>query len=161
VKLVTVEWVPDAGTLVAHGARPDLSVTMAAPRQGRPPGLADELTGITPTEALLASIGGCTAWDVVEILRKQRQPVSAVQVTVAGEQAPEPPWPFTQITVTFVVSGRGLAPAAVERAVQLSSERYCSVMATVRGVASVKTAIEIVDVGAAGAEPSPDGGAGH
>ena len=138
MKLVTVTWQPGHDAFVAHGARPDRPITMNAPHEGDP-------TGISPSETLLAAVGGCTAWDVVEVLRKGRQPVRGVEVRVAGEQAADAPHQYTHLLITYVVTGRGLDPARVERAVSLSLDRYCSVIATVRGVAAIDTAVEIVE----------------
>jgi putative redox protein len=145
VKHSDVSWVPDEGTFVARGSRPEHSISMAAPREGRPASLSGTLPAMTPTEVMLGSIGGCTAWDVVEILRKQRQPVTAVSVRVEGSQAEDPPWPFTRIVLRFRVTGHRIDRDAVERAVKLSSEKYCSALATVRGVAEVETEIEILE----------------
>ncbi len=138
MKLVTVTWQPERDAFVAHGARPDRPITMNAPHDG-------EASGISPAETLLAAVGGCTAWDVVEILRKGRQQLRGVEVRIAGEQAADPPHHYTHVLVTYVVTGRGLDPARVERAVELSRDRYCSVIGTIRGVAAVDTAIEIVE----------------
>lgn len=143
MKHVTVTWQPEAHTFDARGATPDRTIRMAAPHPRE-----EQPAGIGPAENLLAALGGCTAWDVVQILQKQRQPVMGLDVQVDGDQAADAPWPFERITITYVVRGRGLDPAAVERAVRLSSDRYCSVMATVRGVAQVESVIEIVDEGA-------------
>ncbi len=100
---------------------------------------------ISPAETLLAAVGGCSAWDVVEILRKQRQPVSGVELRIEGHQRDAAPWAFTTIRVSYVIRGRGVDPAAVERAVRLSNEKYCSVIATVRGVAEIESEIELIE----------------
>ena len=139
MKHVIVRWEPASNSFVAHGARADRTVVMNAPHEGGGP------TGISPAENLLAALGGCTAWDVVEILYKKRQPFESVEVLIDGQQAESAPWPYTSIRVTYVVRGRGLDPTAVEKAVRLSSERYCSVIATVRGVADIETTVEVVD----------------
>jgi putative redox protein len=145
VKHVTVTWDPEAASFVARGTRPEHAIVMAAPTEDR------SGRGFSPSETLLAAVGGCSAWDVVEILRKRRQPVTGVELRVDGQQLEEAPWPYTRVVVTYVVSGRGVDRAAVERAVQLSSEKYCSVMATIRGVASIETEIELVDEDGPGA----------
>jgi putative redox protein len=151
VKTVTVTWDADSSTFTARGADPQFAVTMAGPLERAADGSRPPLAGMSPTELMLAGIGGCTAWDVVEILRKQRQPVRGVDALVAGEQAEAAPWPFIRIRITFVVRGRGVSLQAVERAVKLSMDKYCSAVATVRGVAAVETAIELVN------EDDPDG----
>ena len=143
MKHVTVTWQPAERAFEAQGAAPGRTIRMAAPHpQGEEP------AGIGPAENLLAALGGCTAWDVVQILEKQRQPVTGLELQIAGDQASAAPWPFEHVTITYVLRGRGVDPAAVERAVRLSSDKYCSVMATIRGVAKVESLIEIVDEGA-------------
>jgi len=147
VKLVTVTWQPDASTLVAQAANPDHAITLAAPGErvhGRAPGL----TAMSATDAFLAGLAGCTAWDVVEILRKQRQDLRGLSVLVSAEQEPDPPWPFTRIVLTYKVTGKSLKREAVEKAVKLSSDRYCSVKATLRPETVVETAIEVLEADA-------------
>ena len=109
--------------------------------------------GFKPSELLLAALGGCTAVDVIDILRKKRQRVSGLRVTVRGEQRDEHPRAFERIVVHFEVRGQGVAEAAVERAIGLSEERYCSVAATLRGVAEITTSFTIVEDGDAVAAP--------
>jgi putative redox protein len=99
--------------------------------------------GINPMSLLLAALGSCTAMDVVWILEKERQPLTALSVAVHGEQAPEPPTVFTEITVHFKVRGRGLKREAVERAVRLSEEKYCSVGVMLEKSAHIQSTIEI------------------
>jgi putative redox protein len=145
VKTVTVTWNPDSSTFTARGADPEFDVRMAGPLERGAEGSKPRPIGMTPTELMLAGIGGCTAWDVVEILRKQRQPVHGVEALIEGEQAEAAPWPFIRIRITFVVRGRGVPLQAVERAVMLSMDKYCSAVATVRGIAAIETAIELID----------------
>jgi putative redox protein len=82
--------------------------------------------GPRPMEVLLAGTGGCTAYDVVTILRKARQPISDCVVEIQAERAAQDPKVFTRIHFHFVVSGRGLDARQVERAIHLSAEKYCS-----------------------------------
>ena len=91
--------------------------------------------GVRPMELMLLSIGACSAVDVVHILKKGRHAVADVQVEVKGERAETDPKVFTKVHLHFVVSGKGLAAATVERAVQLSADKYCSasIMATRAG----------------------------
>jgi len=138
MKNVRVRWQPEADRFVADGSHRGHSLAVNAPHAGSP-------TGFSASELLLAGIGTCSAWDVVEILRKARQDVTAVDVTVSGEQATEPPWPFVGVEVNYTVRGRSLRAAAVERAVELSCSRYCAVIATVRGVATVTPHLTIVE----------------
>lgn len=102
--------------------------------------------GPTPLEALLAALAGCSAIDVLAILEKKRQVVTSYRVEVEGERTPPgSPWPrpYTSLTIRHIVQGENLDPAAVERAVQLSDEKYCSVIATLRERPEVKSVWEI------------------
>ena len=138
MKNVHVTWQPEADRFVAEGGHRGQPILVNAPHEGAP-------TGFSASELLLASIGTCSAWDVVEILRKARQHVHSIDVSVSGEQQTEPPWPYTAITVDFTVRGERLRPATVHRAVELSCNRYCSVIATVRGVATVDFHVTVVE----------------
>ncbi len=91
-----------------------------------PPEAGGANQGCRPMEMLLLGLGGCTAFDVVAILRKARQPVSGCVVEVEAERADTPPKVFTRIHLHYRVAGDGLAPKQVERAVTLSKEKYCS-----------------------------------
>lgn len=82
--------------------------------------------GVRPMEMLLLGLGGCSAFDVVMILEKAREPVTDCVVSVEADRAETEPKVFTAIRMLFTVTGRGLKPAAVERAVKLSAEKYCS-----------------------------------
>jgi putative redox protein len=92
---------------------------------GAPEGGGQNL-GPRPMETVLAGTGGCTAYDVVTILRKARQPISDCVVEVDAERAASDPKVFTSIHFHFVVTGRNLDARQVERAIQLSAEKYCS-----------------------------------
>jgi putative redox protein len=91
-----------------------------------PPDLGGRNLGIRPMEMLLLGMGGCTAFDVVHILKKARQPITDCTVELEAERADEEPKVFTRIHVHFVVTGRGLSEKQVARAVNLSAEKYCS-----------------------------------
>src|SRR3954451_4378720 len=82
--------------------------------------------GMRPMETLLTGAAACTAYDVVTILKKGRHPVSDVVVTVEAERSPTSPRVFTKLHYVYTVAGRGLDLKPVERAVQLSKEKYCS-----------------------------------
>jgi putative redox protein len=138
VKVVSVTWQPEADRFEASGTHKGQRILANAPHEGPP-------TGFSPSELLLAAAGSCSGWDVIDVLRKKRQPITGVEVEVRGEQPADYPKPFTRITLVYRVTGRGLDRAAVERAVQLSAERYCPVIATVRGVAQIMTEIELRD----------------
>jgi putative redox protein len=91
-------------------------------------------------------MGGCTSFDVVHILRKGRADVRACSARIEAERAAEDPKVFTRMHVHFVVSGRELKEAAVERAIRLSAEKYCSVSIMLGKTAEISHSFEIVDV---------------
>ena len=93
--------------------------------------------GIRPMEMLLIGLGGCTAFDVVQILRKGREQVSDCQVDVTAERAETDPKVFTKIHLEYRVAGKDLAPVKVERAIQLSKEKYCSASIMLGAVAEI------------------------
>lgn len=99
--------------------------------------------GPRPMELVLMGTGGCSAIDVVHILRKSRQAVAGCTVDLEAERAPEDPKVFTRIHMRFVVTGKGLAPAQVERAVKLSKEKYCSASIMLAKTAEITTEFEI------------------
>ena len=103
--------------------------------------------GVKPSETLLLALAACTAHDVVEILAKKRTPLTSLEIVTSAEQDPTPPWPFRKIHLKYRVSGAGLTPKAVEQAILLSEEKYCSVAATIRGVAEITTEFEILSEG--------------
>src|SRR4051812_2693202 len=98
------------------------------------PDFGGENRGPSPVEALLSSIAACSAIDVLAILRKKQQKVTAYRIEVEGERPPEGqyPRPFTSIVIRHVVTGVDIDPHAVERAVELSDTKYCGVIATLR-----------------------------
>lgn len=102
-----------------------------------------EWKAIKPSDLLLISLGACSAHDVVLILERQRQTLTNLYVHVEGDNAPDPPYEFTDIHLHYIVEGNGLEPNKVARAIELSEEKYCSVAATVRGVAKITHSFEI------------------
>lgn len=115
------------------------SVVMDAAPEGGGKNLAPR-----PMEMMLVGAGGCTAFDVVLILRKGRHDVRACEVRLAAQRADTDPRVFTAIHFHFVVRGRGLKPAAVERAIRLSHEKYCSATIMLARTAAVTHDYEIV-----------------
>jgi putative redox protein len=102
-------------------------------------------------EMLLIGLGGCTGFDVVQILRKGREQVTGCEVEVTAERAKTDPKVFTTIHIDYLVKGRNLAPAKVERAIELSKEKYCSASIMLGAVAEIThswTAIEDAQLGA-------------
>lgn len=93
--------------------------------------------GIRPMEMLLLGLGGCTAFDIVQILRRGREQVDDCEVSVEAERAETDPKVFTKIHMVYRVKGRDLAPAKVERAIMLSKEKYCSASIMLGAVAEI------------------------
>lgn len=104
----------------------------------------DEGVGMKPSELLLVALASCTAVDVVDILAKKRTPLSGLEISVSGEQDADPPWAFRKIHLKYCLKGAGLTDKSVEQAIALSEEKYCSVAATVRGVAEITYEYEIL-----------------
>jgi putative redox protein len=102
--------------------------------------------GARPMEMVLMGMGGCTAIDVVSMLKKQRQDVRDIIVELAAERAEDHPRVFTQVTVIYRVRGKGLNRALVERAVSLSDGKYCSATAMVRKSAAITHEVVIEEV---------------
>ena len=100
--------------------------------------------GASPSEMLLVALASCTAVDVVEIMEKKRRPLESLEIVITGDRNPDPPWAYHSIHVNYRVRGRDLTEKAVSQAIALSEEKYCSVAATVRGVADITTSFEIV-----------------
>ncbi|HEY1397706.1 OsmC family protein [Roseateles sp.] len=98
-----------------------------------------------PMETVLAGTGGCTAYDVVLILKRGRHDVRGCQVKLSADRAEVDPKVFTKIHMHFVVTGRNLPQATVERAVQLSHEKYCSASIMLAKTAEITTSVEIVE----------------
>lgn len=110
----------------------------------------DDGVGMKPSELLLVALASCTAVDVVEILHKKRQTLTSLEIQAEGEQDQNPPWAFRKIHLFYRLTGPDLTETAVRQAVELSHEKYCSVAATVRGVADISISFEI--------NPSPEKG---
>ena len=105
--------------------------------------------GPSPMELVLLGTGGCTAFDVLDILKKGRHAVTDCWVEIEAERPVEPPRVFTTITMRFVVTGHDLRRAVVERAVQLSAEKYCSASIMLAKTSRIVHEIEVREAGAA------------
>ncbi len=112
-----------------------------------PPEHGGRNLGVRPMELLLLGVGSCSAFDVVHILKKSRQPVADCEVKVTAERSETVPKVFTRIHLHFVVSGRGLDEAAVQRAVRLSAEKYCSASIMLGKAAQIEHSYEIAACG--------------
>ncbi len=134
----TVRWQPEAG--MAFNAETGSGHLLAM--DGAPDGGGRNLAP-RPMETVLAGTGGCSAYDVVLILKRGRHDVRGCEVKLTAERALSDPKVFTRIHMQFIVTGRGLPPAVVERAVALSHEKYCSATAMLAKTAEITTGVEI------------------
>lgn len=137
----TINWLPQSGmSFVAETGSGHLLAM-----DGAPDGGGRDLAP-RPMETVLAGTGGCTAYDVVLILKRGRHDVRGCQVVLKAQRAESDPKVFTAIQMHFVVTGRGLAPVAVERAIALSHEKYCSASIMLGKSADISTSFELVEV---------------
>jgi len=109
------------------------------------PAIGGQNLGPRPMELVLMGLGGCTAMDVITTLRKMRQDVTDCEITVEAERAEKPPRVFTRIHLQYRVTGRALKRTAVERAVNLSRETYCSVSKMLEHTAEMSHHIELIE----------------
>ncbi|MFC4425422.1 OsmC family protein [Deinococcus navajonensis] len=98
--------------------------------------------GVSPMEALLGALATCTAYDVVEVMKKRRTPLSSYRIEVEGERAETNPKRYTTITVRHIASGEGVTAEALEKAAHLSHEKYCSVAASLNSEIVLETLLE-------------------
>ena len=138
-----VSWVGDRTFLGRSGSSHSVIMDVDADSGGHD-------AGVRPMEMMLLGMGGCTAYDVVHILQKGREPVECCIVELEAERADEEPRVFTRIQVKYVISGRGLDAKKVERAVKLSADKYCSATIMLGKTADITHEIEIVDMEGAG-----------
>jgi len=101
--------------------------------------------GLRPTELVAIGLAGCTAMDVISILRKKREKVSGLEVSVDIDRAETHPKIFTDINVHYVATGHDISPAALERAIELSETKYCTVSAMLQKSSNITTSFEIVE----------------
>ena len=100
--------------------------------------------GMKPAELLLVSLAGCTAYDVVNILRKKRKKLLHVRVSAEGSYSDKPPYPIVRIHLHYVVSGYDLSERDVAKAIQLSREKYCSISATLEPGVEITSDYEVI-----------------
>lgn len=137
----TVDWMPASGMAFAAETGSGHLVNMDGAPDGGGRNLAPR-----PMELLLAGAGGCTAYDVVLILKRGRHDVRGCRVQLSAERAATDPKVFTKIQMHFIVSGRQLPPAAVERAIAMSHEKYCSATIMLGQTAEVVVTHEVSEV---------------
>lgn len=134
-----IKWIENVSFVAESGSGHALVM------DGAPEGGGRNL-GPRPMEVVLMGTGGCTAYDVVHILRKSRAPVSDCVVEIEAERAAEDPKVFTKIHFHFIVSGKDLKAAQVERAVHLTAEKYCSASIMLGKTAAISHDFEIREV---------------
>ena len=132
----TLRWLQDGHRFVSTDSTGH-SVALSTPKEN---------FGMKPSELILSALAGCASVDVVNILQKKRTPLQTLEVNVTAEQDNDPPWTFRKIHMKFTAKGKGLTAKNLEQAIHLSEENYCSVAATLRGVAEITTSYEILEV---------------
>jgi putative redox protein len=133
-----IKWVENAMFLAQSGS--GHSIVMDGP-----PESGGENLGVRPMEMLLMGMGGCASYDVVHILRKGRHDVTRCEASLEAERAETEPKVFTRIHLHFIVTGRGLTEAIVERAIRLSAEKYCSASIMLGKTAQITHDFEIAE----------------
>ena len=109
---------------------------------GRSPEDHHSWNGMKPSDLLLLAVASCSAYDVVEILTKQREPLKDFKLICKGEQQDEPPYTFTQIHLHYMIRGN-VNPGRLERAIDLSENKYCSVISSLRPGVPISSDYEI------------------
>lgn len=109
------------------------------------PILMTQPMGVNGADLLPLSLIGCAVWDVIAILKKQRQQVTRLEVTAESQRDDEPPWRFRKIHICYRLAGRKLNPEFVRRAIELSETKYCSIYATLRDAVEITNKFEITE----------------
>lgn len=145
----TVSWTGNAGTRSAMGFIAETGTGHVLVMDGAPdaakPGNGGQNLAPRPMETLLAGTGGCTAYDVVLILKRGRHQVTGCSVKLTSERATTDPKVFTAIHMHFMVTGKNIPPAAVERAIALSHDTYCSASIMLGKTAAITTSFDLVE----------------
>ena len=136
----TINWVAASGMAFMAETGSGHVLTMDGAPDGGGRNLAPR-----PMETVLAGTGACTAYDVVLILKRGRHAVTGCQVKVTSERAATDPKVFTRINMHFIVTGKALPEAAVQRAIQMSHEKYCSASIMLAKTAEITTSHELVE----------------
>ncbi len=146
----TVSWTGALGTRSGMGFVAETGSGHTLVMDGAPDDLKPENGGLNlaprPLETVLAGTGGCTAYDVVLILKRGRHAVTGCTVKLTAERADADPKVFTRINMHFTISGKGIPAAAVERAVAMSHEKYCSASIMLAKTADITTSFEVLEV---------------
>lgn len=113
---------------------------------GASPLVGGDNDGFRPMELILTGLAGCTAMDVVSILKKKKQDISAFEVKVYADQADDHPKIFKKISIEYIVSGHNVDPVAVDRAIELSSKKYCPAQAMLGEIVPIETSATIIEL---------------
>ena len=138
-----ISWV-DGALFVAEGGSGHTITMDGAPDAAKPENGGQNLAP-RPMETVLAGTGGCTAYDVVLILKRGRHDVRGCSVKLTSERAEVDPKVFTRIHMQFTVTGKGIPASAVERAIAMSHEKYCSASIMLGKTAEITTGFEVVE----------------
>ncbi len=133
----TVKWVDNVQFIGESGSGHSIVIDGPEEHGGRN-------TGVRPMELMLLGMGGCTAFDVIKILKKSRQPIDDCIVELSAERADEIPSVFTHIHAHFKLYGNGLRESVVERAIKLTAEKYCSASIMLEKTAKITHDYEII-----------------
>ena len=131
--ITTVRWI--TGEMFAATDSNNHSIVLSTTRAG---------VGMKPSEMLVVALCSCTSVDVVNILEKKRLPLESLEVQATSVQDPEPPWTFRKIHMKFILKGKGLTDKDVEKAIELSEEKYCSVACTLKPTVEITWEYEIL-----------------
>jgi putative redox protein len=136
---VNVKWREDLGEMALEGVGP----------LGKPvimdssPAFGGKGNGPSPMELVLIALGGCTAMDVLSILRKKRLDVKSLEIKINGERSEDYPKEFTKAEIKYIVTGKNIDHASVQRAIELSEQSYCGVAGTLRKECKISTSFEV------------------
>lgn len=130
VETVRAEWVRDHVFLLHD--RNDFPVVMTQPQ------------GVNGSDLLPMSLIGCAAWDIVDIMQKQREQITKLEVIAQCDREPEPPWRYLRIHVIYQLTGRNLSETRIQKAIELTETKYCSIYATLRACMELTSAYEVV-----------------
>jgi len=134
-----VKWVEDLLFVGESGS--GHTVVMDGPKE-----LGGHDTGIRPMELLLLGMGGCTSFDMIQMLKKSRQDIHDCVVSIDSERSPDIPKVFTKITVHYTITGKNIKESHVKRAIDLSTEKYCSASIMLGATAEIIHDYEIINV---------------
>lgn len=128
---VHLDWNPEQQFILSDNE--DHQVVMKKPK------------GVKPSDLMAMALIGCSSYDVVEILQKQRQDLRQLKVTAESTQDDDPPWRFRKIHIHYQAIGRGIDPEKLRKAIQISEEKYCSVYATLKDAIEITHDYEVVE----------------